>query len=411
MYREAFPEKLKIVFDIISAKDRLKSPEQTLTLCYICLVQQYLHIISFDIPYPANYGGVIDVYHKIRCLHLKGVKIILHCFKYGDRIPSPELEKLCHTVYYYKRDTSFINQFSFLPYNVKSRITPQLKKNLVLDDHPVLFEVLHTCYLLNDPDLKKRKKLFRHSNIEHDYFLELAKIENSLLKKLYLRLEAFKLKHFEKHVRFSDCILSVSESDLTYFQNTYPNTPSVYLPSFHPFDTLECKPGKGEYILYHGNLSVSENYIAALWLIEHVFSKIDYPVIIAGLNPPIQLIEKINVHKHIELKENCTETEMQTLLSNAQLHCLYTAQTTGLKLKLLNVLYSGRFVLANENMLAGTQMTKACVICNSPEEYIASIHQLFNKEFTRDDIEKRGAVITIMDNEGKTKKLIELIGS
>ncbi len=37
---------------------------------------------------------------------------------------------------------------------------------------------------------------------------------------------------------------------------------------------MQCKPGKGNYILYHGNLSVSENYNAALWLIENVFSKI-----------------------------------------------------------------------------------------------------------------------------------------
>ena len=63
-------------------------------------MQAHLHIISFDIPYPANYGGAIDVFHKIRCLNAQGVKIILHCFEYGGRKSSPELEKICEKVYF-----------------------------------------------------------------------------------------------------------------------------------------------------------------------------------------------------------------------------------------------------------------------------------------------------------------------
>jgi len=372
-------------------------------------VQSHLHIISFDIPYPANYGGAIDVFHKIRCLHQQGIKIILHCFEYGDRKKTPELEALCENVHYYKRDTSFINQLSLLPFNVKSRINSQLKQNLLKDNYPILFEVLHTCYLLNDPDLKNRKKLFRHSNIEHEYFLELAKGEKSFLKKIYLKVEAWKLKHFEKQITHADYILSVSEADLAYFKKTYPNTPSVYLPSFHGFDELQCKPGKGNYILYHGNLSISENYNAALWLIENVFSKITYPVIIAGLNPPPHLVQEINKHSHITLKQNCSEQEMQTLIEDAQIHCLYTEQATGLKLKLLNVLYSGRFVIANTAMINGTQLKKACHIANSPEEYVNEINSMFSKEFNLEDIEMRKRLIESMNNKEKTNKLIQLL--
>lgn len=372
-------------------------------------MQSHLHIVSFDIPYPANYGGVIDVFHKIRCLHEKGIRVTLHCFAYGDRKPTPELEKYCNKVYYYQRHTSGLKQASLLPYNVVSRIDEQLRKNLLEDEYPILFEVLHTCYLLNDPALKHRKKLFRHSNIEHEYFRELAKAETSLLKKWYLNTEAWKLQRFEKQITHADSILAVSESDLAYFKRTYPQTPSVYLPSFHPFDTLENKPGRGDYVLYHGNLSVPENHVAAMWLIEHVFSKITYPVVIAGLKPQAALVEKLKAHRHIELKPNCSEEEMQTLISNAHIHCLYTAQATGLKLKLLNVLYSGRFVIANTAMLAGTSLKDACELCNSPEEYIKTIERFFQKEFTTADIEKRRSLIAVMNNEEKTNALIALI--
>jgi hypothetical protein len=372
-------------------------------------VQNHLHIISFDIPYPANYGGAIDVFHKIRCLHQKGVKVILHCFEYGTRKRSDELEKLCEKVYYYKRHMSFFNQLSPLPFNVKSRISSELKNNLLKDNYPILFEVLHTCFLLNDPDLKNRKKLFRHSNIEHDYFLELAKGETSFFKKIYLKIEAGKLRSFEKQISHADNILSVSETDLMYFKKNYSNTPSVYLPSFHQFDQLQCKPEKGNYILYHGNLSVSENYNAALWLINNVFSKISYPVVIAGLNPPTHLTDEIRKHAHITLNQNCLESEMQLLIADAHIHCLYTEQATGLKLKLLNVLYSGRFAITNTAMLNGTQLANACYIANSADEYIDQINHLFLKDFTLTDIDRRKKIISPMDNAKKTELLVSLI--
>ena len=36
-----------------------------------------IHVVSFDIPYPADYGGVIDVYFKLKALAQLGIKIHL----------------------------------------------------------------------------------------------------------------------------------------------------------------------------------------------------------------------------------------------------------------------------------------------------------------------------------------------
>ncbi len=374
-------------------------------------MQKHLHIISFDIPFPANYGGVIDVFHKIRCLHGAGIQITLHCFQYGERVPSLELESLCSNVYYYKRSIRVLDQLSLLPFNVKSRINKELKKNLLKDNHPILFEVLHTCYLINDPDLKNRLKFYRHSNIEHDYFNELAKTEQSIFKKIYFKIEAMKLKRFEKNINNSQAILSVSTSDLNYFKKTYQNTPSYYLPSFHQFDHITMKNGIGDYILYHGNLSVSENYHAAMWLIQHVFSKVKYQIVIAGLNPPKALIQLISLYPHIVLKQNCSADEMTDLIINAQIHCLYTAQETGLKLKLMHVLYLGRHVVVNQNMLTGTDLMNACVVCNTSDEYIAALHDLIKKNTDDLLISKRNHALKEMNNDKKTQSLLRLLNS
>ena len=45
--------------------------------------EKHLHIVSFDVPWPANYGGVIDVFYKVKALSAKGIRIHLHAFEYG----------------------------------------------------------------------------------------------------------------------------------------------------------------------------------------------------------------------------------------------------------------------------------------------------------------------------------------
>jgi hypothetical protein len=181
------------------------------------------------------------------------------------------------------------------------------------------------------------------------------------------------------------------------------------LPSFHQFDYVQCKSGKGNYILYHGNLSISENYNAALWLIKNVFSKIMHPIIIAGLNPPQYLIDVIKAYPQISLQQNCSELQMQMLIEDAQIHCLYTEQATGLKLKLLNVLYSGRFVIANKAMLTGTQLNAACSLANSPREYLKQINVLFQKDFTPEEILLRKNLVATMNNSEKVNTLLSVM--
>jgi hypothetical protein len=371
-----------------------------------------INIISFDVPFPANYGGVIDVYYKLLWLKKEGVKIHLHCFTYG-RGPSKELEAICEKVYYYKRDTGFFANVSSLPYTVKSRQSKELEKNLLANDFPILFEVLHTCYLLNDHRFKSRKKIYRHSNIEHEYYQELSRSERNIFKKIYLKIEAGKLKRFEPIVANANVILAVNENDAAYFKLNYPQVQTLYLPSFHSNEDVNIKTGKGAHILYHGNLSISENYESVLWLINNVFCGVLQKVIIAGLNPPPFLKTSIEGYAHIQLIENPSVEKMNDLIENAQVHCLHTFQPTGLKLKLLNVLFTGRFVICNPKMIVGTHVIggdkTGIYISNTPEYFIDLINKLMETDLTSSMIEERKKSLEIYFNQVNIKKLIEVI--
>ena len=133
-----------------------------------------IHVVSLQVPFPADYGGVIDIYYKLKALKDAGYETWLHTFQY-ERGQSDELSKVAERVFYYPRQRSLMRQFSTDPYIVSSRRSSRLLKDLLADDSPILFEGIHCCGLLADKRLKDRIKLVRMHNIEQEYYRELAR--------------------------------------------------------------------------------------------------------------------------------------------------------------------------------------------------------------------------------------------
>ncbi len=370
---------------------------------------RHLHIVSFTIPHPPNYGGVIDVYCKLKALHDLGIKIHLHCFAY-DRTPAKELNQWCESVQYYKRRTGLRSALSRIPYIVISRRSDDLIRNLSKDNYPVLFEGLHSCYYLNDPRLRNKVKIYRESNIEHHYYYNLYRAEKNLFRKFYFLKASVKLKHYEHVLKHADLMLAVSAKDADYLADQFAGVPVYHLPSFHLNDEVACKPGRGNYCLYHGNLSVAENSAAAAFLIREVFHDLEMDLVIAGLNPPAYLKRTARDHKNIRIIENPSAEEMDRLISQAQVNILITFQATGLKLKLLNTLFTGRFLLVNNAMLNGTGLSELCEIADTPGQLKAVLVRLKEKVFEEPEIERRRKVLAEQySNRMNADRLIKYI--
>ncbi|MCK4677081.1 MAG: glycosyltransferase family 1 protein [Bacteroidales bacterium] len=373
------------------------------------MLDKHLHIISFNVPYPPNYGGVIDVFYKLKALHREGVKIHLHCFKY-DRATSEKLLKYCITVNYYDRKTGFLSAVSTKPYIVSSRRSEELITNLLKDNHPILFEGLHSCYYIDDKRLQSRKKIYRESNIEHLYYYNLFKVEKKITSKLYFLSASFKLKIYEKILRHASLMLVVSQKDTEYLQSRFPAGDIRFLPSFHANTEVSSLNGIGNYALYHGNLTVAENDKAAHYLIEEVFNDIDTKLIIAGLSPQEHLKRLAGNYPNVKIVVTPTDEEMFNLIKNAQVNILVTFQATGLKLKLLNTLYNGRFTLVNTQMLNGTRLNDLCVIADGKQEFKKALDDLSKKKFTKENIKLRKETLNrFYSNETNAKKLIEYV--
>ena len=371
-----------------------------------------LHIVSFDVPYPPNYGGVIDVYYKLKALHSKGIKIILHIIEYPGRERAPELEEFCEKIFYYPRLLGIASGISLLPYIVKSRRSEEMIANLLADDCPILFEGLHSCYYIDDERLKHRKLIYRESNIEHQYYFNLFKAERSLGKKVYFLTESLRLLLFQRMLKHASLMLVVSEWDTQYLKSKFPNNDVRYLPSFHTNEIVSIEPGMGNYSLYHGNIEVPENEAAAAYLINKVFANSPHQLIIAGMNPPKRIVEMADKYENISVIANPDEEQMFKLIRNAQVNILVTFQATGLKLKLLNTLYNGRHCLVNEAMLCGTGLESLCEIAETPEQLRQKLDELSEKPFHEADAKARMKLLTkSYSNSGNADKLIGAVFS
>lgn len=370
---------------------------------------RHLHIVCFDIPFPADYGGAIEEWYKIKTLAQLGIKIHLHCFEYNGRKPDKEIDSVCEKVYYYKRERKLTDALSKIPFIVKSRMQDELLQNLCKDNYPILFDATHTTGFINHPALKKRKKIVRLHNIEWIYYRVLLADAVSLKEKIYYFSEYKKLKKYDSVLANADFLSCLSQTDLEYYQTMFPEKSISFEAVFHENTTVTAIHGKGDYILYHGNLSLTDNYAYVIELIEHQLKSSEHQIIIAGRNPDEALRNCIAKYAHITLIANPNQDELALLVKNAQVCLAFARNPSGVKLKLINSLFQARFVIANEAALTGSNLSDLVISCET-EDLNSVINQLMQQEFTTEIIEKRkNKLLSLYNNQSNAEALIKTI--
>ena len=372
-------------------------------------MEKHLHIVCLDVPYPVDYGGVFDLFYKIKTLSGLGIRIHLHCFEYG-RGEQPELSLYCMEVSYYQRKEGHKGFSHRYPYIVCSRSNLELLERLSMDDYPILLEGIHCTYLVNDQRFLDRKIFLRLHNIEHRYYRQLFYAEKTWIKKIYYWHESRLLKKYEKEIANKAMIIVVSPKDADYYEREFSAKKIALLPVFLPFSRVVSGAGKGCFCLYHGNLSVAENESAAVWLLKKVFDNLSIPLVIAGKNPSPRLQKIALQHRFTCLVGNPTGEEMQDMISKAQINILPSFNTTGIKLKLLNALFNGRHCVVNKQTIEYTGLESLCHIGNDEKTCKEMIRNLFELPFAGEEIAAREKILpSLYNNEKNGKQLIEWI--
>jgi len=361
-----------------------------------------LHIVSFDNPFPPVYGGVIEVFFKLKPLHDLGIDIHFHCFV--DVIPenNPELEKITTTVHYYKNDKNPFYLISKLPFSVKSRNSGQLIQNIKKIPAPILLEGLKPTYFVSKGLLPDFQKILRLHNIEHDYFNGIAKSETNFFKKWLFRAEALKFSRYESVIQHFDKTIALSKFENNYINDKFGK--SVYIPVFHGNIKVLPLEGVGKYAIYHGDLRMSDNLRAVKMLID-IFEKIpDFQLIIASNSNEKFINSKIAKLSNIRYVPIENFAHLQQLLQDAQINLIYSFQKSGTKLKLMNALYNSRFCIINDNIMDDENVTQLCEFANSKTEIIDKINALKNRSFM--DYKRRRDVLETKMNDALNAEIL-----
>lgn len=373
------------------------------------LNESNLHIVCFDIPYPVDHGGFFDLFYKIKALSLAGIKIHLHCFLH-ERKEQPILQDYCVSVNYYPRRTGWRGFSLRLPYIVHSRNNKLLRERLLLDDYPILLEGIHTAGLIEDKRFAGRRIFLRAHNVESLYYFALARSAPFRPTVVYYLYESWRLKAFEKKIANTLPVLTVAQTDEQYFRSTYHGKNCTLLPPFLPFDSVTSKTGMGQFCLYHGNLSIPENERMAFFLLRHVFKGLSIPFVIAGRAPSAKLIRAVHRSPTTTLVSNPDDRHMQELISTAQIHIIPSYNQTGIKLKLLNVLFNGRHCIVNAAAVAGTGLEQACHLGSSKNAWKSLVIQLYHQPFGEEEIRLRKLLLLpTYDAKENARQLIHVL--
>lgn len=349
---------------------------------------KYIHIVSFDVPYPPDYGGIVAVHKLIELFNSRGIKVILHVFIYNNKIVLPKLEMLCYKVIKYKRKTGFISNASMKPYIVNSRRDPQLLKNLLADSYPVLLEGIQSTYYLSELVKTKKNVFVRAHNIEWQYYKSLALSEKSFLKKLFFKIESFKLQHYEnRNLRYANKVFCFTENDGAWFKS-HGIDAQVVNPVLSNLK-VNTVAGMGKAILIHGNLSVNDMVNSIKLILEQFQDDSKFQFIIAGKNPSRELHNFLAHYSNVKLVENPNSEELKSLILDAQINLCYSEIREGFKMRLLPLLEYGRYILCNHNFCSDQSLLPLLLLEDDLKKWPKIAVKHLNENFTSKEIQQR----------------------
>ncbi|WP_413532413.1 glycosyltransferase [Empedobacter brevis] len=337
-----------------------------------------LHFISMDIPFPPNYGGIIDVFYKLKSFHELGVEVYLHLFGFKED-ENEALKKYAKEVYFYPIYQRSHYVFQKYPISVRSRESKLLYERIKAVKAPIFFESLKTTFILNKCNLNDYSKYLRLHNIEQNYFSGLAESETNLVKKSLFYLEAKKYIQYENIINMFDNVFTLSKFEQNYIQKKYNK--GKFVPVFHGNESIKLLSEKGKFALYHGDLRASDNCKAVDFLIE-VFKEIDYPFVIASGSKEDWVKTKIKNYPNIQFVKLKDFDHLKNLFENAHLNIAWSFQESGTKLKVINALFNSRFSIINENVIDDEKINKLCIKVSNKSELIKAINQYKDQPFS-----------------------------
>ena len=278
------------------------------------------------------------------------------------------------------------------PYNLERFISSEFSQKIIhlISNQSFDFIQLESLYILPYFDLirkyHKGKVIYRSHNIEYIIWKENVNYSKSLLKKIYFKFLAKRLKNYEQKIINSyDIILPIAPTDAIHYNQFKNNKPLLVTPfginTAYYASLSKQKTIKKDTLslLFLGSLDWIPNQIGLIWFINHVLPKVcktipDIKLKVAGRNAPGWLIKKLK-NRNIQYFGTVDNATDYILTDGIFIVPLFVG--SGMRVKIIEAMALGKSIISTPKGIEGLNVSSnEIMIAETADQFTESIINL-----------------------------------
>jgi len=349
-------------------------------------------------PYPPKDGGSIVTLNYAKELSRLGCSVTIlamNTYKRRFKIEGIPTE-LRNMIKFYAVDVDtkikplylLVNLFQKKSYHIwrygssdkfKEKLIDLLKNNKF---DIVQLEGLYLApYLSVIRENSKAKVVLRAHNIEYEILERYAEWEKSLLKKLWLKIQARRLKKYELGVLNSfDAIVAITDRDAKIFKESGCRIPIHVAPAGIEIENYNPgKDGESDSLFFIGALDWFPNQQGLEWFLKNVWSKVhekfpDLKFYIAGRNPHLwKFSRKISKFPNVELVGEVEDA--RGFMKSHKIMVVPVFAGSGIRVTIIEAMALGKIIITTGIGIEGIEYEGLdnVMLANTENEFIEKI--------------------------------------
>ena len=382
-------------------------------------------MITHLVPYPPHDGPSLRNFNLLKeCSKNHEIHLLTFYRKAHGHNPEnlkysiDELKKYCKDVKVFAIPTEdhklawylllLFNIFSLSPYSVWAYWSPKMVRAIKRKLQEVTFDVVE----IGEIGLANYSKLFHHTptllvhhNIESQVLNRRSKIQRNPIAKIYLRLQARKLKRLERKACESiDYHTTVSKDDKDTLLRINHKARVQVVPNgvdvsyFQPSEeaTDDCTLVFAGTMTWYPNLDAMLYFKNEIWPILKEQSP-EISIRILGKHPPKELLDFAKHNKGFNVMGFVED--VRPYIAKATIYVVPIRTGGGSRLKILDALAMGKAVVSTSIGCEGIRVTngKDIVISDTPQGFANSVLDLLQNSNKRNQLEKKGRELVVKE--------------
>lgn len=351
-------------------------------------------ILLNRIPYPLNDGGAIGAYNFIKGYAEAGCEVSIlamntskHYVKaekaeevlggFGKlRIVDIDNRIIAHR--------AFRNLFKGTSYIIERFVSADFDNNLkdILQRND--FDIVHVdglppaAYIDTIRQFSSAKISMRAHNVEHVIWERIAANESNPIKKIYVALQAKRLKKFEINaLEKCDLVLAISKEDEETIRKCKPGVKTVVIPAGMDIPSKQQNENFDvQNLFFIGSFDWMPNKQGMEWFLKEIWPQLstgfpDLQLQIAGKKMPPSLWQ----HADKNIKPLGEVPDAKEFMLKAGVMVVPIISGSGIRIKILEAMALGKTIIATDIATEGLGLTNGenVLIANNAAEFILQI--------------------------------------